>query len=291
MAIIIDGKKTAQEIRNEIKEQVVKLKQEKGITPGLAVVIVGNNPASRVYVNMKKRACEETGINSFEHVLEENVSEQELLDLVEKLNNDNAVNGILVQLPLPSHINEDKVIEKIKPEKDVDGFHPISVGKMVLGQPCFLSCTPFGIQKLLEKYNIETQGKHVVIVGRSNIVGKPMGMILLQKNKFANATVTFCHSRTKDLAQITKQADIIIAAIGIPEFVKADMVKDNAVVIDVGINRVEDSSSPKGYRIVGDVEFDEIEKKAYAITPVPGGVGPMTIAMLLFNTLKSIEVV
>jgi methylenetetrahydrofolate dehydrogenase (NADP+)/methenyltetrahydrofolate cyclohydrolase len=286
-AKIIDGKQIAGEMREEMKQEVIDLKEKHGITPGLAVVLVGEDPASVVYVRNKKRGCEELGINSFEHKLEASATEDEVLAIVEKLNHDDQVHGILVQLPLPKQISDAKVLNAILPEKDVDGFHPVNVGKMLIGEPCFLPCTPHGVQELLLRSGNDPNGKHVVVVGRSNIVGKPVMAILMQKKEGANATVTVCHSRTKNLAEITRQADILIAAIGQPEMVKADMVSDGVVVIDVGVNRVEDPAAKRGFRLVGDVDFDAVKEKASAITPVPGGVGPMTITMLLKNTIES----
>lgn len=285
--MIIDGKKISSDIKNELKEKIFQLKEKGNKVPGLVAIIVGEDPASQVYVSSKSKACNEIGMFSKIEKLSAEISEKELLVIVEKYNNDKDIHGILVQLPLPKHIDENKVIEKISPNKDVDGFHPISVGKLVIGLETFRSCTPAGIQELLKRSNIETKGKHVVVVGRSNIVGKPIANILIQKQPFANSIVTVCHSAAKDISYYTKQADILIAAIGSPEFIKADMVKDNVVVIDVGINRIEDKNSTKGYRIVGDVAYEEVSKKASAITPVPGGVGPMTIAMLLQNTFQS----
>ena len=284
---LIDGKKISQEIREELAEEVKGLQQKHNITPGLSVVLVGENPASQVYVRMKNKACTKAGIYSEQHTLDKSISEVELIELVKKLNNDNKIHGILVQLPLPDHINENRVINAISPEKDVDGFHPVSMGRLLIGEKGFLPCTPYGIQKILIKSGVEISGAHVVVVGRSNIVGKPIANILLQKKEGANATVTVCHSRTKNMAEITKQADILIAAIGRPEMITADMIKEGSVVIDVGINRVDDASRERGYRIVGDVKFDEVSEKCSAITPVPGGVGPMTIAMLLYNTVQS----
>ncbi len=284
---IIDGKKVAAEIRSELKTEIDKLKSAGKKVPGLIVILVGTDPASEIYVRNKAKACEEIGMKSKVELRDKEISEKDLLSLVNQYNNDNDFHGILVQLPLPKHINEDKIIDAISPKKDVDGFHPISIGKLVIGKDTFKSCTPAGIQELLIRYNIETKGKHVVVLGRSNIVGKPIANILLQKKEFANSIVTVCHSAAKDVSVYTKQADILIAAIGSSEFVKEDMVKDGVVVIDVGINRVEDSTKPKGYRLTGDVAFDEVSKKASYITPVPGGVGPMTIAMLLKNTFKA----
>ena len=284
---IIDGKKIAAEIREELKKEIDKLKLTGKSLPGLVAILVGDNPASESYVRGKSKACEEIGMITKTEKLPSEISENDLLELIQKYNSDNNFNGILVQLPLPKHIKEEKVIEAILPSKDVDGFHPISVGNLLIGNDTFLPCTPAGIQELLVRYNIPIKGKHVVVVGRSNIVGKPIANILLQKKENANAVVTICHSAAKDISYFTKQADILIAAIGQPNFVKSEMVKDSVVVIDVGINRVNDESKPKGYRIVGDVDFDEVSKKAAFITPVPGGVGPMTIAMLLKNTFKA----
>ena len=286
---IIDGKKIAADIRNELKSKVDKLKNENKPLPGLVTILVGENPASKVYVKMKHKACNEVGVNSKAEVLDENISEKELLDLIEHYNNDENYHGILVQLPLPKHINEDAVIEAISPSKDVDGFHPSNVGNMVIGKETFYPCTPHGVVELLNRYKIETKGKHVVVVGRSNIVGKPVANMLLQKKEGANAIVTVCHSAAADLRSITKQADILIAAIGRAEFITEDMVKDDCVVIDVGVNRVDDTSLPKGYKLVGDVDFENVSPKASHITPVPGGVGPMTIAMLLQNTYLAYE--
>jgi methylenetetrahydrofolate dehydrogenase (NADP+)/methenyltetrahydrofolate cyclohydrolase len=249
--------------------------------------LVGENPASEIYVRSKAKDCIEIGMRSKVEKLNAECSEKELLGLVEKYNNDKDYHGILVQLPLPKHISEEKIIEAISPKKDVDGFHPMSVGNLVIGKETFASCTPAGIQELLIRYGIETKGKHVVVLGRSNIVGKPIANIMLQKKEGANSIVTICHSAAKDLAQFTKQADILIAAIGKAQFVKADMVKEGVVIIDVGINRIEDKSLPKGYKIVGDVDFDTVASKASYITPVPGGVGLMTRAMLLKNTFKA----
>ncbi|HIJ66083.1 MAG TPA: bifunctional methylenetetrahydrofolate dehydrogenase/methenyltetrahydrofolate cyclohydrolase FolD [Candidatus Hydrogenedentes bacterium] len=283
---IIDGKKVANRMRAEMIGEVAALAKRK-ITPGLAVILVGDNPASQVYVRMKGKACAEVGVNSFEHRLPKTCTERRLLNLIAKLNADKRVHGILVQLPLPKQINEQKVLNAVDPDKDVDGFHPVNVGKMLNGEDAFVPCTPHGCQELLLRYGYDPAGKHVVIVGRSNIVGKPLAAMLMQKAAGANATVTICHSRTKNLPSITKQADILIAAIGVPEFVKARMVKEGAVVIDVGVNRIEDKSKKSGYRLVGDVDFNGVSKKVKAITPVPGGVGPMTITMLLKNTIEA----
>jgi len=283
--ILLDGKKTSADIKEEISLEVRELKSRGHKTPHLAAVIVGHNGASITYVNAKVKACERVGFESSLIRLSEETSEEDLLNEIAILNIDNDIDGFIVQLPLPKHINEQKVIMAIDPKKDVDGFHPTNVGKMALNLPTFISATPFGILELLDRYNVVTSGKHVVILGRSHIVGSPMSILLSQKRKVGNATVTMCHSRTKNLKEITLQADIIVAAIGIPEFVKADMVKDNVTVIDVGITRLPDSSKKSGFRLVGDVAFDEVSKKSEFITPVPGGVGPMTIAMLLKNTL------
>lgn len=277
MAFLIDGKKISTDIKDEVKAKVAELK-EQGIEVCLAVVQVGNNPASCVYVNNKKKACEYVGFRSVSHELPEETTEAELLKLIDDLNNDDSVNGILVQLPLPKHMDENKVIDAISPYKDVDGFHLMNVGALSTGQKGFISCTPYGIIELLKRSNIEIEGKHCVIIGRSNIVGKPMGMLLLREN----GTVTTVHSKTKNIKEITKQADILIAAIGKPRFVDDTYVKEGAVVIDVGINRDENN------KLCGDVDFDKVEPIASAITPVPGGVGPMTIAMLMKNCLESL---
>jgi methylenetetrahydrofolate dehydrogenase (NADP+) / methenyltetrahydrofolate cyclohydrolase len=287
--ILLDGKKTAADIKEEIALEVRALKDIGKKTPHLAAIIVGNNGASITYVNAKVKACERVGFESTLIRLNEDTTEEELLNEIAILNVDNDIDGFIVQLPLPSHIDEQKILMAVDPNKDVDGFHPTNVGKMALNLPTFISATPFGILELLERYEVETSGKHVVVLGRSHIVGSPMSILLSQKRKIGNATVTMCHSRTKNLKKITLQADIVIAAIGIPEFLKADMVKDNVTVIDVGITRVADTSKKSGYRLLGDVAFDEVSKKSEFITPVPGGVGPMTIAMLLKNTLLACE--
>ena len=276
MATIIDGKALAKKIREELKKEVDSLKQ-KNIFPKLAVIMVGDDPSSKIYVKNKSKACEEVGIEYEEHLLNADIQMNKLLSLIEELNNRKDINGILLQSPIPKHLDIDLAFRSIKPEKDVDGFNPINVGKLSLGQDCFVSCTPFGVMKMLEEYNIEIEGKHAVVLGRSNIVGKPMIQCLLAKN----ATVTVCHSKTKNLPEITKQADILVCAIGKPKFVTADMVKNNAVVIDVGINRNEEG------KVCGDTDFKNIVEKASYITPVPGGVGPMTIAMLINNIVKS----
>jgi len=283
--ILLNGKKTAADIKEEIALEVRELKDNGHKTPHLAAIIVGNNGASITYVNAKVKACERVGFESTLIRLPEEVTENDLLNEIAILNIDNDIDGFIVQLPLPKHIDEQKVLMAVNPDKDVDGFHPTNVGKMALNLPTFISATPFGILELLERYNVETSGKHVVVLGRSHIVGSPMSILLSQKRKVGNATVTMCHSRTKNLKELTLQADIIIAAIGIPEFLKADMVKKNVTVIDVGITRLADSSKKSGFRLVGDVAFEEVSEKSEFITPVPGGVGPMTIAMLLKNTL------
>lgn len=285
-AAIIDGKQIAFEVRSEVAEKVKSLK-EKGIVPCLAVILVGENPASVSYVTGKQKALAEAGMADRSLHLPETTTETELLKIIEDLNEDKSVHGILVQLPLPKHIDEEKVILAIRPEKDVDGFHPMNVGNLVIGKKAFLPCTPHGILVLLEKMKIQTSGKHAVVIGRSNIVGKPVSLLLLRKD--ANCTVTICHTGTENLPEITKQADILIAAVGKPHAVTKEMVKEGAVVIDVGVNRIPDSSKKSGFRLVGDCDFDEIKEIASCITPVPGGVGPMTIAMLMQNTLESAE--
>lgn len=285
-AQIIDGKQVSADMRAEIKEEVAQLK-EKGIVPGLGVILVGEDPASKSYVTAKERTCEDLGIFSDDNRLPEDATQEELLTRVEKMNKDPKINGILVQLPLPKHLNEAEVLLAIDPDKDVDGFHPMNVGKMMVGEKAFLPCTPHGVIQLLMRSGVTIEGAKVVIVGRSNIVGKPLANMLIQKNKTGNATVTVCHTRTKDLADQTRQADIIIAAAGRPNTVTADMVKEGVVVIDVGVNRVEDTTKKSGYRLVGDVDFEAVKEKASFITPVPGGVGPMTITMLMYNTVDS----
>ncbi|HLG32623.1 MAG TPA: bifunctional methylenetetrahydrofolate dehydrogenase/methenyltetrahydrofolate cyclohydrolase FolD [Ignavibacteriaceae bacterium] len=285
--ILIDGKKVAQDIRSELKSDIGKLIAEGRKVPGLVTILVGDNPASQIYVRNKIKACEEVGMKTKAETASADITETELLNLINRYNRDPEYHGILVQFPLPKHIDEEKVIEAVSPNKDVDGFHPINVGKLVIGKETFRSCTPAGIQELLIRYKIETKGKHVVVLGRSNIVGKPIANILIQKKDYANAVVTVCHSAAKNLSEYTKQADILIAAIGSAQFVKENMVKDGVVVIDVGINRIEDKTKPNGYRVVGDVDFDNVSKKSSYITPVPGGVGPMTIAMLLKNTFEA----
>jgi len=285
-AEIIDGKQVAAQMRAELKETVARMADE-GIVPGLAVVLVGEDPASMSYVSAKEKACAEAGIFSDDNRLPETTTQEELITLVDKLNGDPRIHGILVQLPLPKHIDEEAVINTISPAKDVDGFTPINIGHMVIGSECFLPCTPHGVVQLLARSNVEIAGAHVVVVGRSNIVGKPVANMLLQKKENANATVTICHTGTKDMASFTRQADILIVAAGWPNTVTADMVKDGVVVIDVGVNRVEDPTKKRGYRLVGDVDFEGLKEKASLITPVPGGVGPMTITMLMVNTVES----
>lgn len=287
-AEIIDGKKISSEIKENLKGKLENLKK-KGILPGLAAILVGDNPASQVYVNMKAKACEEVGIYSEVYRYPQEFSESDLLKKIEELNQKGSIHGILVQFPTPEQISEEKVILAIDPKKDVDGFHPFNVGMMLAGKPTFLPCTPLGIQELLLRSGNDPSGKHVVILGRGSIVGRPLAPMLFQKAKGANATVTVCHTATKDLTSLTLQADILIAAMGKAKFVTADMVKPGVVVIDVGTNRIEDPSTKSGYRLVGDVDFDSVKEIAKAITPVPGGVGPMTIAMLLSNTVKSCE--
>lgn len=285
-AIIIDGKQVAADIRAEVAQKVAALKKN-GKNACLAVILVGENPASVSYVTGKQKALAEVGMQDRSVHLPENTTEEDLLKLIDQLNNDDTVHGILVQLPLPKHINEDKVIMAISPEKDVDGFHPVNVGNMMIGRPGFLPCTPHGIIVLLQRMGIETSGKHAVVIGRSNIVGKPVSVLLAQKS--VNCTVTLCHTGTKNLPEITKQADIVVVASGHPHTLTGDMIKEGAVVIDVGVNRIPDSSKKSGYRLVGDCDFDDLKEKASFITPVPGGVGPMTIAMLMVNTLESAE--
>ena len=285
-AKIIDGKAISSEIREELKLEIALLKNQ-GIVPGLGVILVGDDPASNSYVSAKERACESIGIYSDDNRYDENITENQLLEKIFSMNNDTKIDGILVQLPLPKHIDSSKVLLSINPEKDVDGFHPVNVGKMMIGEEAFLPCTPHGIIQLLKRCNIVTNGAHVVVIGRSNIVGKPVANMLMQRGDGANATVTLCHTATKDLSFHTQQADIIIAASGNPNTLTKDMVKDDVVIIDVGVNRIPDSSKKSGYRLVGDVDFEELSQIASAITPVPGGVGPMTITMLLFNTVMS----
>jgi methylenetetrahydrofolate dehydrogenase (NADP+)/methenyltetrahydrofolate cyclohydrolase len=285
-AKIISGTEIAKEIRVELKQEIAELKEKHGLTPGLATVLVGDDPASKVYVGQKDKSCNNLGIYSKMINLKKDTSEEDLLKLVDELNNDSNIHGILVQLPLPKHINETRVLYAIDPNKDVDGFHPVNVGKMVIGEKCFLPCTPHGVLELLSRSGVKTEGAEVVIVGRSNIVGKPVLNLMLQKRPSGNATVTLCHTRTKDISFHTKRADILIVATGHPKTVTGDMVREGVVVIDVGVNRI--GKTPEGKAIlVGDVEFDSVKEKAAAITPVPGGVGPMTIVMLMKNTVEA----
>lgn len=282
---LIDGKATAAEIKREIAEEVAQIKAGGAKTPHLAAVLVGHDGGSETYVANKVRSCEEVGFHSTLIRYEEDVTEEELLACVERLNNDPDIDGFIVQLPLPKHIREERITEAIDYRKDVDGFHPVNVGRMSLGLPCFLSATPAGIVELLRRYHIETRGKHCVVLGRSNIVGKPVSMLMMQKGIPGDCTVTVCHSRTKDIKEICLQADIIIAALGVPEFLRGDMVKEGAVVIDVGTTRVPSDKTKSGFKLTGDVAFDEVAPKCSWITPVPGGVGPMTIVSLMRNTL------
>jgi methylenetetrahydrofolate dehydrogenase (NADP+) / methenyltetrahydrofolate cyclohydrolase len=282
---IIDGKLIASQIKEEIKSEVTKLKVEKNITPGLAFILAGEDPASVSYVKGKGKTCEELGFYSVTNTLPGNTSENHILDLIEKYNEDKKINGILVQLPLPKHINEEKVIEAINYKKDVDGFHPQNIGRLMIGTNCFIPCTPYGILEMIHRSNIETKGKNLVVIGRSNIVGKPVANLFLRKS--LSSTVTVCHSYTRNIKEYTLNADIIIAAIGKPHFLKRDMIKEGCVIIDVGINRIPDASKKTGNRLVGDVDFDDCFEKCSRITPVPGGVGLMTVAMLMKNTLDS----
>ncbi len=285
-AKIISGKEIAQQIREELKKEVEDMKQASGVVPGLVTILVGENPASVSYVTAKQRTAHELGFHSIQDSQPEDISEEELLSLIDKYNNDPEIDGILVQLPLPKHIDESKILYAINPDKDVDGFHPVNVGKMVIGEPCFLPCTPHGILEMLIRSGVETSGAEVVVVGRSNIVGKPIANLMLQKRDGGNATVTICHTRTKDMAFHTRRADILIVAAGRPKVITADMVKDGVVVIDVGVNRI--GKTPEGKAVLcGDVDFDAVKEKASAITPVPGGVGPMTITMLMKNTVQA----
>ncbi len=284
---LLDGKVASQAIKDELKNKIEELKKLNKKLPHLAAILIGNNPASETYVASKVKNCEAVGITSTLLRFEDSIKEDELLNKINELNENDDIDGILVQLPLPKHISEEKVINTIIPSKDVDGFHPVNVGKMVLGFPSFISATPYGILLLLQHYKIDTSGKSVVVIGRSNIVGTPISILLSRNADYGNATVTLCHSRTKNIDDLCRQADIIIAAIGKPNFVTADMVKENAVVIDVGINRVKDETKKSGYALAGDVDFKNVSEKAAYITPVPGGVGPMTIAALLMNTYKA----
>jgi len=286
-AQIISGTEVAKEIRAELKQEIAELKEKHNVVPGLVTVLVGADPASQVYVGQKEKTSQNLGIYSERYDLPEDTSQEDLLALINKLNNDPKINGILVQLPLPKHLNETEVLYAIDPKKDVDGFHPVNLGKLMIGEPDYIPCTPHGIQQLLVRSGVKIEGAEVVVVGRSNIVGKPIANILLQKADGANATVTMVHTGTKDTASITRQADILIAAVGRPKVITADMVKDGVVVIDVGVNRVPDDSKKSGFRLVGDTDFEAIKEKAKAITPVPGGVGPMTITMLMWNTANA----
>jgi methylenetetrahydrofolate dehydrogenase (NADP+)/methenyltetrahydrofolate cyclohydrolase len=287
--IVLDGKKTAIALKKEIKLTVDNRINDRKKIPHLAAVLVGNDGASLTYVGSKVRSCEQIGIKSTLIHLEDTISENELLQKITQLNNDDSLDGYIVQLPLPKHINEEKILLAIDPRKDVDGFHPSNFGRMALEMDSFIPATPYGIMELLKRYKIETSGKHCVVIGRSHIVGRPISILMSQKGPYGNATVTVAHSRTENIEVLTRSADIIVSALGIPEFLKADMVKEDVVIIDVGITRVPDTSHPKGYVIKGDVAYEEVARKAYAITPVPGGVGPMTIAMLLKNTLLACE--
>lgn len=282
---ILDGKKTSEDIKNEIAAEVQSIKDVGGKVPHLAAVIVGTNGASLTYVGSKVKSCQQIGFDSTLVALPEDITEADLLAKIKELNEDDNLDGYIVQLPLPKHIDEQKILLAIDPDKDVDGFHPTNFGRMALEMESFIPATPFGIMELLERYKVETSGKHTVVIGRSHIVGRPMSILMSRKGNPGDSTVTLTHSRTKNLAEFTKNADIIITALGVPEFLKGDMVKDGVVIVDVGITRVDDASNSKGYVIKGDVDFDEVSKKASFITPVPGGVGPMTIAMLLKNTL------
>ncbi|TVP49132.1 MAG: bifunctional 5,10-methylene-tetrahydrofolate dehydrogenase/5,10-methylene-tetrahydrofolate cyclohydrolase [Mongoliibacter sp.] len=289
MPTLINGKTTSEQIKTEIAARVAEIKTEGGKIPHLAAILVGNDGASQTYVGAKVKSCEQVGFASTLVRLEETVSEDELLKAVEDINENPEIDGLIVQLPLPKHISVEKVTNKIKPEKDVDGFTPANVGRMTLGWPAYVAATPYGIVELLKRYNIETSGKHCVVIGRSHIVGSPMSILMARNDNPGNCTVTLTHSRTKNLPEIAKSADILIVALGKPEFVTAEMVKEGAVVIDVGIHRIADESKKSGFRLIGDVKFDEVSAKASAITPVPGGVGPMTIASLLYNTLLAAE--
>ncbi len=285
-AKIVSGTEVAKEIREELKTEIAELKEKHNIVPGLVTILVGEDPASQSYVAAKNKTAHAIGIHSEQITLDADTSEEELLALVRKYNEDEKINGILVQLPLPKHIDEGKVLNEINPDKDVDGFHPVNIGRMVLGEQCFLPCTPHGVLELLARSGVETSGAEVVIIGRSNIVGKPMANLMLQKRESGNATVTLCHTRTRDMAEHCRRADIIVAAVGVPKLVTADMVKDGVAVMDVGVNRIGKTESGKAI-LAGDVDFDSVKEKASVITPVPGGVGPMTITMLMKNTLQS----
>ncbi len=289
MSIILDGKATSNQIKEELTIQVKQIKDAGKRPPHLAAVLVGNDGASLTYVGSKVRSCERIGYDSTLIKLDDDISQEALLDTIEKLNNDPLLDGFIVQLPLPKHIDEEVVLHAINPNKDVDGFHPTNFGKMALGMQTFIPATPFGIMELLKRYKLDISGKHAVVIGRSHIVGRPMSILLSEKRNPGNATVTLTHSRTQNLADITREADIVVSALGVPNFLTADMVKDGAIIIDVGITRVPDADHPKGYVIVGDVHYDQVKEKASYITPVPGGVGPMTIAMLLQNTMLAYQ--
>ncbi len=285
-AKIVSGTEVAKEIREELKVELAELKEKHNIIPGLVTILVGEDPASQSYVAAKNKTAHAIGVNSEQITLDADTSEEKLLEIVGQYNNDDKINGILVQLPLPKHINEANILNTIDPDKDVDGFHPVNIGRMVLGEKCFLPCTPHGVLELLARSGVETSGAEVVIIGRSNIVGKPMANLMLQKRESGNATVTLCHTRTKDMAEHCRRADIIVAAVGVPKLVTADMVKDGAAIMDVGVNRIGKTESGKAI-LAGDVDFDGVKEKASVITPVPGGVGPMTITMLMKNTVQS----
>ena len=285
--ILLDGKLTSEKIKEEIKIEVQEIIKNGGRPPHLVAVLVGNDGASLTYVGSKVRSCEKIGFKSTLIHLDENISEEELISEIDKLNNNNKIDGYIVQLPLPKHINEEKILMRVNPDKDVDGFHPFNFGKMAQNMDSFIPATPYGIIELIDRYGIETEGKNTVVIGRSNIVGRPMSILMSNKSEPGNSTVTLVHSRTPDIPSFTKKADIIIVALGIPNFLKSEMIKQDSVVIDVGITRVEDKTKARGYRIVGDVDFESVKNKVSHITPVPGGVGPMTIAMLLKNTLKA----
>ena len=289
MGELIDGKSVAAAIKAELKTEIETSTSKVGRAPGLGVILVGDNPASKIYVRYKRKACDELSIFSEEFLLENDAPEELLRKRIEDLNDDARIDGILLQLPLPDHLDEDAMVSLIDPAKDVDGFHKLNLGRLLWGKELFVACTPFGIQQLLLRSGVEIEGKHVVIVGRSNIVGKPLAALLMQKKAGANATVTVCHSRTRNLGEVTRSADILVAAMGSAQTITADMVKPGAVVVDVGMNRIPDESRKSGYRLVGDVDFDAVKDVASKITPVPGGVGPMTIAMLMFNTLRSFK--
>ncbi len=285
-AKIVSGTEVAKEIRAELKEELTELKEKHNIVPGLVTILVGADPASQSYVAAKNKTAHAIGVNSEQVTLDADTSEEKLLEIVEQYNNNDAINGILVQLPLPKHINEGKILNTINPDKDVDGFHPVNIGRMVLGEKCFLPCTPHGVLELLSRSGVETSGAEVVIIGRSNIVGKPMANLMLQKRESGNATITLCHTRTKDMAEHCRRADIIVAAVGVPNMVTADMVKEGAAIMDVGVNRIGKTESGKAI-LAGDVDFENVKEKASVITPVPGGVGPMTITMLMKNTVQA----